>query len=60
MFASALALVCAGCSGVNTGATVSPMDFLLPGVGHLLKADPTMTNSPASFPQVSTELASSK
>ncbi|HEX3856162.1 MAG TPA: hypothetical protein VHY30_02565 [Verrucomicrobiae bacterium] len=54
------ALAGAGCSGINTGTSVSPMDFLLPGAGHLIKADPAPTNAPVSFPQISTEVASIK
>jgi hypothetical protein len=57
---AAFALFGAGCSGVNTGASVSPLDFLLPGAGHLLKAGPSPTTAPGSFPEVSTELASAK
>ncbi len=34
------ALGAAGCSGINQSGSVSPMDFFLPGAGHLLKADP--------------------
>jgi len=37
-----LALLDAGCSGINTGASVSPASFFLPG---LMKANP-----PASTP----------
>jgi hypothetical protein len=50
----------AGCSGINTGTSVSPLDFLLPGMGHLIKADPVQTNAPASFPEISTEVATVK
>jgi hypothetical protein len=32
-----LGLLAAGCSGINSGTTVSPASFFLPG---LLKADP--------------------
>ncbi len=32
----------AGCSGINASKSVSPIDFLLPGAGHLLH----MQNSP--------------
>jgi hypothetical protein len=32
-----LALLASGCSGINTGTTVSPASFFLPG---LMKADP--------------------
>lgn len=38
---TALALFSAGCSGVNTGTSVSPASFFLPGI---LKAEPPMTN----------------
>jgi hypothetical protein len=55
-----MALSGAGCSGINSGASVSPLDFLLPGAGHFLKADPSPTNAPASFPETPTELASVK
>jgi hypothetical protein len=53
MFATALAFICVGCSGINTGTTVSPASFFLPG---LLKND-APTNAPVSFPQNSKELA---
>ena len=36
----ALALGGAGCSGVNHTHSVSPLDFLIPGAGHFLKAEP--------------------
>jgi hypothetical protein len=55
-----LALFGAGCSGVNTSGSVSPLDFFLPGAGHFLKADPAPTNAPSAFPAISTELASTK
>jgi hypothetical protein len=51
------ALAGAGCSGINTGTSVSPMDFLLPGVGHFIKTGPSPTNAPGSFPEISTEVA---
>ncbi|HEX3889791.1 MAG TPA: hypothetical protein VHX90_02980 [Verrucomicrobiae bacterium] len=60
VFLAAMALSGAGCSGINTGTSVSPLDFLMPGMGHLIKADPAPTNSPASFPETSTELALTK
>jgi hypothetical protein len=56
----AFALLGAGCSGVNTSGSVSPIDFLLPGAGHFLKADPSPTNAPGSFPEISTEVATIK
>jgi hypothetical protein len=55
-----VALFGAGCSGVNTSGSVSPMDFFLPGAGHFLKADPSPTNAPGAFPEISTEVASVK
>ena len=51
------ALLGAGCSGVNASGSASPLDFFLPGAGHLLKADPAPTNAPGSFPEISTEVA---
>jgi hypothetical protein len=39
------ALALAGCSGINTGTSVSPASFFLPGI---LKADPPMTNAPVA------------
>jgi len=53
---AALVLFGAGCSGINTGTSVSPASFFLPG---LLKND-APTNAPVSFPQTSTEFASVK
>jgi len=55
---AALVLASAGCSGINGSQSVSPLDFFLPGAGHLLKADPPATNAPVSFPEISTEIAS--
>jgi hypothetical protein len=57
---AALPLALAGCSGINTTQSVSPLDFLLPGAGHFLKADPAPTNAPVSFPEISTEVAAVK
>ena len=54
---AAFALGAAGCSGINSSQSVSPLDFFLPGAGHLLKADPPATNAPAAFPEISTEVA---
>jgi len=56
----ALALFGAGCAGVNTSQSVSPMDFIFPGAGHFMKAEPPATNAPASFPEISTELTLNK
>jgi hypothetical protein len=59
-FLAAMVLSGAGCSGINTSQSVSPLDFLLPGFGHFIKAEPTPTNSPVSFPEVTTEVATVK
>jgi len=55
---AALPLVGAGCSGINASQSVSPLDFFLPGMGHLIKAEPPTTNAPAVLPEFSTEVAS--
>ena len=57
---AALPFLGAGCAGINASQSVSPLDFLLPGAGHFLKADPTPTNAPGSFPEIPTEVASIK
>jgi hypothetical protein len=57
---AALALVGSGCAGINTGASVSPIDFFMPGAAHLLRAEPKTTNAPASFTETTAELASAK
>lgn len=57
---AALALFGAGCAGINASQSVSPLDFFLPGAGHFLKADPSPTNAPGSFPEIPTEVASVK
>ena len=36
----ALLILVSGCSGFNITKSLSPLDFLLPGAGSLLKADP--------------------
>ncbi len=37
---AALLLLAAGCGGLNVSKSVSPLDFLLPGAGSFLKANP--------------------
>lgn len=54
---AAIGLFAAGCSGINASKSVSPLDFLLPGMGSFLKVEPPATNAPASFPNRSTEVA---
>jgi len=55
-----IGLGAAGCSGIHQSGSVSPLDFFLPGAGHLLRADPPATNTPVLFPEIPTELASVK
>jgi hypothetical protein len=57
---AAFGLFAAGCSGINSSQSVSPLDFFLPGMGHFLKADPAPTNAPVAFPAISPEVASVK
>jgi hypothetical protein len=62
---TAASLLCAGCGGISASHTVSPLDFFLPGAGGLLKGgllknEQPRTNTPAAFPEISTELASVK
>ncbi|MDD5139835.1 MAG: hypothetical protein PHY43_06185 [Verrucomicrobiales bacterium] len=57
---AAFGLFAAGCSGINASHSVSPLDFFLPGMGSFLKADPSATNAPVSFREISTEVASVK
>jgi hypothetical protein len=54
MMVAVLAAFGAGCGGINTGGTVSPASFFLPG---LLRND-TTTNVPAISPEISKELVS--
>jgi len=54
---AALVLFGAGCAGINTSQSVSPLDFILPGAGHFMKVEPSATNAPASFPEIPAELA---
>jgi hypothetical protein len=54
----ALPLFTGGCGGISASHTVSPMDFLLPGIMKNNAAPGT--NAPALFPVNSNELASSK
>jgi hypothetical protein len=53
-----LLLLAAGCGGINMSKSVSPLDFLLPGAGSFLKADPSPTHpdqpTPAQQPVTET------
>jgi hypothetical protein len=54
----AFALLGAGCAGINTGASVSPASFFLPGI---LKNDPpAATNAPVALTETSVQLVSVK
>ncbi len=48
-------LLMAGCGGISASRTISPLDFLLPG---LIKADPPQTNAPVVFFKNPVEIAS--
>jgi hypothetical protein len=54
----ALALGTGGCGGISASHTVSPMDFIMPGI--MKNNPPPTTNAPAVFPANSNELASAK
>ena len=54
----ALALATGGCGGINASQSVSPLDFLLPGI---IKNNPAPnTNMPAGFVKDSNVLASAR
>jgi hypothetical protein len=48
-------LLLAGCGGISASRTVSPLDFLLPGI---LRADPPATNAPAILVRDAVQIAS--
>jgi hypothetical protein len=48
-------LLLGGCGGLAASQTISPLDFLLPGI---LKADPPQTNAPVVVAQEPVEIAS--
>jgi hypothetical protein len=53
----ALALCAGGCGGISASHTVSPLDFLMPGV---MNNKPPATNAPVMFPAQPNELASAQ
>jgi hypothetical protein len=53
----ALALGTSGCGGISATKSVSPLDFIMPGI---MKASPPATNAPALFIDNSNNLASAK
>ena len=58
--ATSASLAGTGCSGINASQSVSPIDFFLPGAGHLLKADPATTNAPGLLPENSITIATAR
>jgi len=54
----ALALLSGGCGGISGSQSVSPLDFLLPGI---IKNNPSPApNAPEAFPKNSNALASAR
>jgi hypothetical protein len=51
-------LFLAGCGGISASKTISPLDFLLPGMGGFIKADPPQTNAPVVLIKDGVEIAS--
>jgi len=45
-----LLLLVAGCGGINASKSVSPLDFLMPGIGSFLKADPSPSHPDSNHP----------
>jgi len=54
---AALPLLMTGCGGISASRTVSPLDFLLPGI---LRADPPQTNAPVVLAKNPVEIASNR
>jgi hypothetical protein len=52
-FATLLVLCCTGCGGLNASKSISPLDFLLPG---LMKADPPAQPFIEPVPQLAPEV----
>jgi hypothetical protein len=52
-FAAVLVLCGTGCGGISASKSVSPLDFLLPG---LMKADPPAQPSTEPAPQLAPEV----
>jgi len=52
---SATSLLLTGCGGISASRTVSPLDFIMPG---LLRADPPQTNAPMVVLPAPAEIAS--
>jgi hypothetical protein len=52
---SAGSLLLGGCGGISASRTVSPLDFILPGI---MRVEPAQTNAPVIAIQSSLEIAS--
>jgi hypothetical protein len=52
---AAVPLLMAGCGGISASRTISPLDFLLPGI---LRADPPQTNAVPVLVKNPVEIAS--
>ena len=44
----ALLIFSAGCSGINTSQSVSPLDFFMPGIGSFLYVPPASAPIPTT------------
>ncbi|HEX9048876.1 MAG TPA: hypothetical protein VF988_17760 [Verrucomicrobiae bacterium] len=58
---AALPLLVSGCGGFSASRTISPLDFLLPGIGGMggiIRADPPQTNAPVVLIKDGVEIAS--
>jgi len=51
---SAGPLLLGGCGGISASRTVSPLDFLLPGI---MRNDPPQTNAPVVVAECPVEIA---
>jgi hypothetical protein len=53
----ALLLVASGCAGLNTTQSVSPLMFLVPGLGKATPAAPPAPGEPQPTPPLGPQLA---
>jgi hypothetical protein len=54
---AAMPLLLAGCGGLSASRTISPLDFLLPGI---IRANPPQTNAPVVVVINPVEIASNR
>jgi hypothetical protein len=54
---SAGPLLLGGCGGISASRTVSPLDFLLPGI---MRNDPPQTNAPVMVAERPVEIAAAR